>query len=102
MYKGTTPTFTFTFEEGFHPDEAAEIIVTFASNRQTLMELEKDELTIEDDKILVYLDQAQTLSFPRGNVQVQINFAYLNGSRVATRKAEINFENNLHNEVIQT
>lgn len=100
MYRGVTPTFTFTFPEGFHPADATKIIVTFSNYRQTILELTESDINIVDDTIEVTLTQNQTLSFPDGPVRVQINFAYSNDSRVATQISVINWDRNLHCEVI--
>lgn len=100
MYKGVTPTFTFTFQEGFHPADATKIIVTFSNNRQKILELTESDIDIVDDTIEVTLTQNQTLSFPDGPVRVQINFAYSDDSRVATQISAINWDRNLHSEVI--
>lgn len=100
MYKGVTPTFTFTFPEGFHPADATKIIVTFSNNRQKILELTESDIDIVDDTIEVTLTQNQTLSFPDGPVRVQINFAYSDDSRVATQISTINWDRNLHSEVI--
>lgn len=100
MYRGVTPTFTFTFPTGFHPSDASTIIVTFSTVNQTLLELTGADVTIVDDTITVSLTQAQTLAFPDGSVRVQINFKYSGGGRVATEIASVNWNRNLHNEVI--
>ena len=100
MYRGVTPTFTFTFPEGFHPADATKIIVTFSNYRQTILELTESDISIVDDTIEVSLTQNQTLSFPDGPVRVQINFAYSDDSRVATQISVINWDRNLHCEVI--
>lgn len=100
MYRGTTPTFIFTFPEGFHPGDASKIIITFSTARQTVLELDENYITIDEDTLEVYLNQNQTISFPDGSLRVQINFVYSDGSRVATEIATINWYRNLHNEVI--
>lgn len=100
MYRGVTPTFTFTFPTGFHPSDASKIIVTFSNQRQSLLELDENDISIVDDTIEVSLTQGQTLAFPDGPVRVQINFVYSDDSRVATQISVINWDRNLHCEVI--
>lgn len=99
MYKGTTPTITFTFSD-FDPSRAEKIIVTFKTGGTTTMEFENDDLTITESAISLYLTQEQTLNFRHGDMSVQINFKFADGSRCATQKKTISWEENLHNEVI--
>lgn len=95
MYRGTTPTITFTFED-FDPTTAAKIIVTFSNG----LELSGEDLDVSADSISCWLSQAQSLQMPRGNVSVQINFLFADGKRAATEIKTINWDRNLHNEVM--
>ena len=95
MYKGTTPTFIFSFAD-FDPTEAEKIIVSFSNG----LEITEEDLDVTSDSISLWLDQAQTLSMPTGDVTVQINFLFADGQRVATNKTKVNFDRNLHNEVM--
>lgn len=99
MYKGTTPTFIFTFTN-FDPTEAAQIIVTFSNGLEIMSGSENMEVTT--NRISLWLDQSQTLAMPHGNVNVQINFLLGDGNRVATNVQTLVWSNNLHNEVMQT
>lgn len=99
MYKGTTPTFIFTFTN-FDPTEAAQIIVTFSNGLEIMSGSENMEVTT--NRISLWLDQSQTLAMPNGNVNVQINFLLGDGNRVATNVQTLVWSNNLHNEVMQT
>ena len=95
MYKGTTPTFIFSFAD-FDPTTADRIIVSFSNG----LEVSEEDLDVTSDSISLCLDQAQTLYMPTGDVTVQINFLFADGQRVATNKAKVNFDRNLHNEVM--
>lgn len=99
MYKGTTPTFIFTFTN-FDPTEADQIIVTFSNGLEIMSGSENMEVTT--NRISLWLDQTQTLSMPNGNVNVQINFLLGDGNRVATNVQTLVWSKNLHNEVMQT
>ncbi len=99
MYKGTTPTFIFTFTN-FDPTEAAQIIVTFSNGLEIMSGSENMEVTT--NRISLWLDQTQTLAMPNGNVNVQINFLLADGNRVATNVQTLVWSKNLHNEVMQT
>ena len=100
MYKGTTPTFIFTFTD-FDPTQAEEIILTFSVDQKTpLLEKHTEDLTIESDNISVALTQEETINFPKGNMYCQFNFKYSDGSRVASAICSIDWANNLHREVM--
>jgi hypothetical protein len=99
MYKGTTPTFIFTFSD-FDPTTAEQIIVTFSNGLEIMSGNENMEVTT--NRISLWLDQSQTLAMPNGNVNVQINFLLADGNRVATNVQTLVWSKNLHNEVMQT
>lgn len=99
MYKGTTPTFIFTFSD-FDPTTAEQIIVTFSNGLEITNDSENMEVTT--NRISLWLDQTQTLAMPNGNVNVQINFLLADGNRVATNVQTLVWSKNLHNEVMQT
>lgn len=99
MYKGTTPTFIFTFSD-FDPTTADQIIVTFSNGLEITNDSENMEVTT--NRISLWLDQTQTLAMPNGNVNVQINFLLGDGNRVATNVQTLVWSKNLHNEVMQT
>lgn len=102
MYKGTTPTFTFTFPPDFDPTTADQVILTFSANKKDpLIEKDDSELEINSDSIYVSLTQEETLSIPVGRLYCQINFFYDDGSRASTDIQIINIDHNLHNRVIQ-
>lgn len=95
MYKGTTPTFIFTFTN-FDPTTAEKVIVSFSNG----LEVTEEDLDITSDSISLWLDQAQTLAMPKGNVIVQINFLFPDGQRAATNKQSVSWDSNLYNEVM--
>lgn len=95
MYKGTTPTFIFTFSD-FDPTTAEKIIVTFSNG----LEITEEDLDVTAESISLWLDQSQTLKMPQGNVSVQINFLFADGQRVASTVQTIVWNRNLHNEVM--
>lgn len=95
MYKGTTPTFIFSFAD-FDPTTADKVIVTFSNG----LEVTEEDLDITSEAISLWLDQPQTLAMPAGNVNVQINFLFADGQRVATNIQTVVWNKNLHNEVM--
>ena len=78
MYRATTPTFTFTFPEEAHIEEATRIFVTFAkSNGENILTKWDDQLEANEDySIGVSLSQEETLMLPAGPIKVQINWIY--------------------------
>lgn len=100
MYKGTTPTFIFTFED-FDPTIADRILLTFSvDKKRPILELDESDMTVSSVSISVYLPQETTLSFPNGQIYAQFNFVFSEGQRVASEIVAINWARNLHNEVI--
>lgn len=100
MYKGTTPTFIFTFPEDFDPTEASKIIVTLSAKGVPVLEKTGEDLTVDETTVSVYLSQEESFRMPVGEVQAQINLLYADGSRVATNIVRIDWSRNLHNEVM--
>lgn len=99
MYKGTTPTYTFTFDD-FDPTTVEEVILTIAKQNGTvLLEKTSEDLEITSDSISVYLSQEETLYFP-GVIQMQINFLFSDDTRCATDIVTKTWEKNLHDEVM--
>lgn len=100
MYKGTTPTFIFTFPEDFDPTDASKIIVTLSAKGVPVLEKTGEDLTVDATTVSVYLSQEESFRMPVGEVQAQINLLYADGSRVATNIARIDWSRNLHGEVM--
>lgn len=64
MYKGTTPTFTFTFPEDFDPSLASDILLTFSADRRhPILEIEREDMTISDGTISVWLSHVNTIDY---------------------------------------
>ena len=102
MYRGTTPTFIFTFPEEFDPTLAQSVILTFSANKKdAILEKTEQDLQISSQSIQVSLTQEETLLFPSGRIYYQINFYYGNGQRISTDIQLIVFEYNLHNKVME-
>lgn len=102
MYKGTTPTFIFTFPPDFDPSQAAHVILTFSANKKnSILEKDETELDIGSDYISAYLTQEETLQFPTGKIYCQINFLYDDTSRASTDIQAFAADNNLHGSVMQ-
>lgn len=100
MYKGTTPTFVFTFAD-FDPTTADRIILTISADKRTpILEIDKTDMTVDSESISIWLSQEETLAFPVGNIYCQFNFVFEDGQRVASNIGTIVWNRNLHSEVI--
>lgn len=99
MYRGTTPTLTFRFEE-FNPSEAEKIILTFVSGKKTWEYTEAD-MTADLTSVSITLTQEQTLSYPVGTLTAQLNFLMPDGARFVTKPNLITVERNFYDEVME-
>lgn len=104
IYKGTTPTYIFTLPDDIDLSTADSVYVTFSKkNYETILTKEDNELEIQANTVSVFLDQEDTLSFPRGDILVQINWLYEDGSttkRACSEIITIPAKRNLIDEVI--
>lgn len=104
MYKGVTPTYTFYAPEGLDMTQATKVWVTFATpDEREILTKEGNDLTIEQDNVQVFLEQAETLRMPTGEVTIQLNWLYReNGrtKRATSNKFKIRADTNLKNEVL--
>ena len=87
--RGTTPTYTLTFEEPtLDLTEANGVYVTFRKGSKALTKTGED-IEVEAKQIKVYLTQRETLSFSTGEVKVQANWTTLGGKRASSNVASI-------------
>ena len=104
MYRGTTPTYTFTLPDEVDLTLAADVYVTFAKyNRETLFTKTGSDLSITAHSASVYLTQEETLSLP-GEVLIQLNWTYAEGTKMKRACSDIltiRTKRNLINEVIE-
>lgn len=71
MYRGTTPTHTFTLP--FEANQLSEAYITYAQNNQTAIEKTLSDCTIDGNKLRVTLTQAETLGLMAiSNTEIQI------------------------------
>ena len=101
MYRGTTPTFELKInDENIDLTDADNVYVTFRTKKgkQTYT---GDALEVSAREVDVFLTQEQTLAFPTGTAEVQINWTYEDGKRACTNIARIVISENLIEEVLQ-
>ena len=90
MYKGTTPTFRLTLPDSVDLGDASKVYVTFArKDGRKIFTKTADDLEIETNVIDVYLNQLETLTFPAGAVQLQVNWTYTEADTVKRACSEI-------------
>lgn len=104
LYQGTTPTYAFTLAESVDLSTAESVYLTFAkTNYEVLLTKEDNDLQIEGNTVSVFLEQDDTLSFPKGKVLVQVNWTYDEDGetkRACTDIATIEVKRNLLNDTI--
>lgn len=99
--KGTTPTITLTFtEQTLDLTQAAHVYVSFRGLGNSIEKSDTD-LTIAQKSIGVYLTQDETLSLHEGDVLIQANWTYPDGSRAASEIVKYKITDNLIERVIE-
>lgn len=102
--RGATPTITFELDDEPLEDEldltiADHIYITFYSKNGTLTK-QPDTDGVTEKTITVSLSQRETLSFPEGNVQMQINWTYDGGERWSSTCEQCLVTKQLLNKVV--
>ena len=84
MWRGTTPTFTFTLPDGVRMEDFTAVYLTFAQNGHNVLEKTKEELEATDDGFRLLFSQADTLCFKPGPVRIQLRARMPDGTAVAS------------------
>lgn len=101
MIRGTTPTFQLTInDESIDLTTADNVYVTFADKGWSLTKTGSD-LDVTAQEVDVYLSQEETLAFPKGNIDVQINWTFDDGKRACTTIASVKVTRNLIERVLE-
>lgn len=111
-YTGTTPTYTLTFSDGVDLTQAASVAVTISQSATApILELTDEDLVITavtdgqgnvtGSTVAFSLTQEQTIALPSGNLFVQVNWVYSDGSRACSNIQSISIRLNLKNEVME-
>ena len=87
MYRGTTPTFIFQFDDTIDLTSLTQVWVTISdgSGQKTTWDISDVTIDNENHEILLSLTQEETLALALGNALVQIRF--LTNSDVALTTA---------------
>ena len=84
MWRGTTPTHTFTLPEGMKEEDFAVLFISYAQNGEVVVEKSGSDLSFEDNTVKVVFSQADTLMFEPGPVKIQLRGRMLDGQTVAS------------------
>lgn len=103
MYRGTTPTLSFTINSELDMDTIVDVWVTFQGIGTNKFSLTKkiDDLVIEDKTISISLTQEETLSFKGSETEVQLKFLFDNSQVYISDKYHIQLFNPLNTEVMK-
>lgn len=100
IIQGVTPTFTLTVPDTVDLSEALNVYATFSQGKNSITKTGED-LAVAVHAVDVYLNQEESLSFVKGEVKVEMNWTYADGSRCATKKATVEWDDNLLQEVLE-
>lgn len=101
MVRGTTPTFRlYLNDEYVDLTQAVNVYVSF-EQKDVLITKTGEDLEILTDEVDVYLSQSETLKFIKGNVEIQLNWTYLDGRRACSNIITIEVDRNLIGDVLE-
>ena len=84
MWRGTTPTHTFTLPENIRVQDFTVIYITYSQNGSPVLEKEKADMTLEGNVIRLNFSQADSLLFGAGPVKIQLRAKTADGKAVAS------------------
>lgn len=98
--RATTPTFVLALPESIDLGEAHNVYASFRANGAQITKTGA-ELEIDGNEVSVRLTQTDTLGwFPGQKLEIQLNWVYSDGSRVATEVAQVDITKQLLAEVL--
>jgi len=104
VYKGATPTLSFTFPETIDLTLATDAVFTFTDGYKNIrLEKTGEDLVITPHQVDIRFTQEETLAMPKA-AQVQANFLFAAGGRVdrvPSKIVNLEFETNLKPEVME-
>ena len=84
MWRGTTPTHTFTLPDGMTGSEFEVIYITYSQNSHAVLEKEKSQMLFSGNEVIIHLTQKDTLCFEPGPVKIQLRARLPDGQAVAS------------------
>ena len=101
MIRGTTPTFELTIEsKEIDLTQMTNVYATFEQNGCKLTKTGND-IDVSAQQVDVYLSQAETLKFAKGDIHVQLNWTFNDGHRACSEIAMVKIGDNLEDRVLQ-
>ena len=101
MVRGTTPTFRlYLNDEYVDLTQAVNVYVSF-EQKDVLITKTGEDLEILTDEVDVYLSQSETLKFIKADVEIQLNWTYLDGRRACSNIITIEVDRNLIGDVLE-
>lgn len=99
MIRGTTAKITFNIP--VETNQIAVAYVTFTSDGVVAVEKKLADLTLEDNKVICRLTQAESLSFtPNSRVRVQLRARLKDGTTIASKIRDVTVGNVLKEGII--
>ena len=99
MTRGTTPTYILTVKD-LDTLQNNSVYVTFKQS-DICLTLKGEDITIEENRIFVYLTQEQTLQFRHGLAKLQVRGVDINGSAWASNIVNVPVNAVLCGEVLE-
>jgi hypothetical protein len=84
MWRGTTPTNTFSLPDEISVDDFNVIFLTYSQYGRIVFEVGMDRMSIAGHTIQIVLTQAETLQFVPGAVQIQMRGRMKDGRAIAS------------------
>ena len=84
MWRGTTPTNTFSLPDEISVDDFNVIFLTYSQYGRIVCEVGMDRMSIAGHTIQIVLTQAETLQFVPGAVQIQMRGRMKDGRAIAS------------------
>ena len=84
MWRGTTPTNTFSLPEDIAFDDFDVIFLTYSQRGRIVFEVGMDRMDVAGQTIHIILTQAETLQFVPGAVQIQMRGRMKDGRAIAS------------------
>lgn len=82
--RGTTPTYSLILNDNTIDLTVANNVYVSFKGQYGGIEKTGDDLVISAHQVDVYLNQAETLAFTEGEIEIQINWTYADGQRACT------------------
>ena len=101
IYQGSTPTITVKLPSAIDLSNAIDVYVSFARGDKTFLTVKNP--TVAEHKVIVFLTQEESLMFPPGDVQIQLNWTFSDGEKVLRHPTEIGnirIRRNLYDKVM--